>query len=89
MAEKVPLHPALTGSFGGRALGLALAGGEDYELLFTASRAVMDAVQKAAALPVSVIGEVTADNPGEVTLLDAAGKPVTPPATGWEHFRQA
>ncbi len=89
MNEKIPLHPALAGNFGGRALELALAGGEDYELLFTASRAVMDTVQKAAALPLSVIGEVTADNPGEVTLLDAAGNPVTPPATGWEHFRQA
>jgi len=35
--------------FGARALEIAMTGGEDYELLFTANSAVMKKVQKAAS----------------------------------------
>ena len=36
-AERIPVAPAVKAHFGERALGLAAAGGEDNELLFTAS----------------------------------------------------
>lgn len=83
-AGLVPVHPAVTANFGDKSLELALSGGEDYELLFTANAAVIDRVTAAASCPVTVIGEVTA---GEgVTLVDSDGKPVKSKKTGWQHF---
>jgi len=86
--ERVSVSPALKVGFGSRALGLALSGGEDYELLFTASQDVMANVQKAAACPITVIGDITAENAGQVGLVDASGKPVHVSMAGWEHFKK-
>ena len=57
--DLVPVSPAVKDCFGERALELALTGGEDYELLFTASPLVMNKVKKAMQCPVTVIGEIT------------------------------
>ncbi len=84
--ERVPVQPAVKASFGDRALELALSGGDDYELLFTASAEVIDKVKGAASCPITVIGEVTADKAGEITLVDAKGNPLDIPRAGWEHF---
>jgi len=85
--EKVPVEPAVRANFGERALKLALAGGEDYELLFTASAEVVDRVRESTTTcPVTVIGELTADKIGEISLVDDRGNPVSPPRGGWEHF---
>jgi thiamine-monophosphate kinase len=81
----VPVPPAVKANFGDRALELALSGGDDYELLFTASAGVIDRVKKAASCPITVIGEVTG-KAGEITLVDGKGNPVDLPKTGWEHF---
>jgi len=83
----VPLHPALKASFGDNALDMALGGGEDYELLFTASKDIMEKVKTAVSCPVTVIGEITG-NTGELSLVDKDGKPYTPAGAGWQHFRQ-
>ena len=83
--ERVPVPPAVKASFGDRALELALSGGDDYELLFTASTGVIDRVKKAASCPITVIGEVTG-KAGEITLVDGKGNQVDLPRTGWEHF---
>ncbi|MDP2730917.1 MAG: thiamine-phosphate kinase [Dehalococcoidales bacterium] len=83
--NRVPVQPAVKDNFGDRALELALSGGEDYELLFTASSEVIDRVRKAVSCPVTVIGEVTG-KAGEITLVDGKGNPVDLPETGWEHF---
>lgn len=84
--ERVPVHPAARASLGDRSLELALSGGEDYELLFTATSEVISRVKKAAACPITVIGEITAANIGEVKLVDSRGNPVSPAKRGWEHF---
>lgn len=64
-----------------------LAGGDDYELCFTAPPAVADAIAALAArlqLPLSPIGEIVA---GEgVRVLDADGAEVELARGGWEHF---
>ncbi len=84
--DRVPIQPAVRANFSDRALKLALSGGEDYELLFTASAEVIDKVKAAASCPITVIGETTADKAGEITLVDGKGSPVNLPKTGWEHF---
>ena len=84
--ERVPTHSAAKAGFGDRALEMALSGGEDYELLFTGSTEVISRLKTTASCPITVIGEITADNIGRVTLIDCQGKPVKPGKTGWEHF---
>jgi thiamine-monophosphate kinase len=82
--ERVPVEPAVKTAFGERALELALSGGEDYELLFTASAEIVDKVKKAASCPVTAIGEITAGK--GVTLVDKEGNPFALKKAGWEHF---
>jgi thiamine-monophosphate kinase len=83
---RVPISSAVRANFGDKALELSLSGGEDYELLFTASAEVIDKVKEAASGSITVIGEIIADRIGEVALLDANGKPFHLGKTGWEHF---
>ena len=82
----MPVQPEVRDNFGDRAIELALSGGEDYELLFTASAEVIDRVKEAASCPVTVIGEVMADKAGEIVLVDQKGNLVDLSKAGWEHF---
>jgi thiamine-monophosphate kinase len=82
--EKVPVEPVLKEKLGSRALELALAGGEDYELLFTAPNEMMKKVN-AAGCPVHIIGEITGE-PGKIALVDKDGKLLELSRTGWDHF---
>ena len=86
--DLVPVSPAVTACFGGRAREMALTGGEDYELLFTASPPVMDKVIKAMPCPVTVIGEISAEKPGKVKLVDNQGKAFSLKKIGWDHFNK-
>jgi thiamine-monophosphate kinase len=84
--DLVPVAPAVKACFGQRALELALTGGEDYELLFTASLQVMNRVIKAIQRPVTVIGEIMEEKAGRVTLVDSRVKKFNTKKTGWDHF---
>ncbi len=84
--DRVPIQPEVRANCGDSALELALSGGEDYELLFTASTEVIAKVKKAAPCPVTIIGEIVAAKTGEITLLDKKGEPFSLAKTGWEHF---
>ena len=86
-SKDIAIHPALGQTFSGDALHLALAGGEEYELLFTASNHVAQRVKK--RLPsVSIIGEVTGGEAGEVTVYDDNGSPIVDIDSGWDHLRR-
>ena len=64
-----------------------LAGGDDYELCFTAApSAAAEIVRQAAALGVAVcrIGRIEAGN--GVQVHDAAGRPMNTGRTGYDHF---
>lgn len=66
----------------------ALAGGDDYELLFTAPAARRPAVEQAAAgsrVSVSRIGSVTAA--GGLSVVDATGARMDTRCDGFDHFR--
>ena len=75
-AEAVPVARGAT-------LEQALHGGEDYELLFTSSKAVPEEI---AGVKVTLIGEVVTGK--KMELADAAGKKKKLEAKGWEHFRR-
>ena len=65
-----------------------LAGGDDYELLFTAPQAARRAVEEAAeqaATPVTRIGRIDAE-PG-LRLIDALGRVLDNAYAGFDHFR--
>jgi thiamine-monophosphate kinase len=86
--DVVPVDPAVRAGFGKRALELALSGGEDYELLFTARAEVIDKVSKIAECPITVIGDMVADKDNRVALFDRQGNPFELSEGGWEHFKQ-
>jgi thiamine-monophosphate kinase len=83
-AERVPVEPMVKANFGEGALEMALSGGEDYELLFTAKAEVIDKVKQAASCPITVIGEIVAGK--GVTVVDRQGKLIKLGKAGWEHF---
>jgi thiamine-monophosphate kinase len=85
----LPIRPEVRAAFGHKSVEMALAGGEDYQLLFTAGPEITDRVMRASAYPVSVIGKITRENPGEITVLNEKGQPLEKGATGWDHFRSA
>ena len=66
-----------------------LAGGDDYELAFTASpasRAKLAAVAAELGLALTRIGTVSAGGPGLVSVYDAAGKIMQFAHKGFDHF---
>src|SRR4030042_198203 len=71
--DSVPIHPVLQSNFKSDCQQLALSGGEDYELLFTASSQVINQVKQAISCPITVIGEIIEGTPGTVRLSDAHG----------------
>jgi thiamine-monophosphate kinase len=80
-AATIPIHRAAAGD-----PGLALSGGEDYELAFTARESSCEAIEKIAAqcrVPVSLIGVV---QKGSAQVTDLAGKPF-PAKGGFDHLR--
>jgi thiamine-monophosphate kinase len=85
--DMVPIHPILQSNFKSDCQQLALSGGEDYELLFAASSHIIKQVEQDISCPVTVIGEITEGSPGQVMLIDAAGKSIPWQQGGWEHFK--
>lgn len=66
-----------------------LAGGDDYELLFTAPARCNDDVAALAEkleLPLTRIGEIAAGTHGELVLCDDGGTIITPATRGYDHF---
>ncbi len=86
----IPIDPAVGALLKGRAaLGIAIAGGEDYELLFTASRdheALIARLARRLRLPVARIGEVLPRRAG-IRLLTRDGRYRSMRRGGFEHFR--
>ncbi len=72
-----------------RPMDLALGGGEDYELLFTAPRDVLaDTLSHRENMDLTIypIGEVT-PYPNRISLLTKDQKPYIPSRLGYDHFK--
>lgn len=91
-SELLPIHPLLEGLYDkNRRREYILAGGDDYELLFTASpnqRSALDAIAQEQSIPLTRIGmvkELESDKP-RVELLNEKGEPVQLDSIGYRHF---
>ena len=84
-ATSVPVDPAIKLAFPDDWLELALGGGEDYELLFTARPEAVERLAMEVDVPVTILGKTVA---GEgVTVFDGSGAPLSLELTGWDHFK--
>ena len=89
-AEALPTHRFVQETFPDDSLELALFGGEEYELAFTAPPEVMVKAEEALArlgTPTTVVGEVTAEPEGEVSLTWSDGRSSRLTKGGFDHFR--
>lgn len=92
-AAAIPLHPmaqlAEAAGWVGSALDLALHGGEDYEILFTAPEKVR-MPRKIGGVLVRAIGRMVpgGSDARMVRIRWKDGKDVELPPGGWEHFRR-
>lgn len=88
----LPKGPSYDADLRRLALECQLAGGDDYELCFTAPFDQHLAIGRIAAqleLPLWCIGDIVDGNPGEVTVFDPDDKPVEFARKGYDHFGQA
>ena len=88
---RVPLSPAFVRTAGPADLQCALAGGEDYELLFTAdpdARKSVARIARRTGVPITRIGECVPRKHG-VTLVDEHGDSAPLEAGGYDHFRRS
>jgi thiamine-monophosphate kinase len=86
-AAEIPIHPEATTALQQTALGMALNGGEDYELVFTAPADVIATLEGKLESGFRVIGTITDGEPGLVSVVDRDGNPLEVDAHGWDHLR--
>lgn len=83
----VPVAAALGGLVEAQRMQLALSGGDDYELLFTAApenRVAIEALAGRLELPLTRIGRIDAGN--SLRVVDARGRPIPWQGHGFDHF---
>ena len=85
--SSLPIHPLLKKYFGAESIKMVLSGGEDYELLFTATPELMDKVKGNLGCLTTVIGEIIAGSPGVVSVRSTTGKTIRPDHKGWDHYK--
>jgi thiamine-monophosphate kinase len=86
--DLVPVHPSLKSCFlEEKYMQFILAGGEDYELMFTAPGNIIEDVKKRISSPVTIIGEIVAGTPGQVEMVNSIGKIYTFELKGWDHLK--
>ncbi len=91
-ADQVPLSAAAREAIAGDSLNLtlALSGGDDYELMFSAPPslgAAIKALSEELGLPLTLVGKIDNDtNAGQVTVTDANGREILLTESGYRHF---
>ena len=86
-ADRIPVDDDVKQTFPDDWLALALNGGEDYELVFTAPIETIAKAQDALDTPITIIGEVV-DGKG-VEVIDPSGSTIDIGQGGWDHFLQS
>jgi thiamine-monophosphate kinase len=85
--KELPVLPALRNAFPENYYEMALAGGEDYQLLFTAPEPIINKVIENCDYPVSVIGEITEQSEERIQLFDESGRIIKTDKLGWDHLK--
>jgi thiamine-monophosphate kinase len=89
-SSRVPLSAAVRAALATERVTTALAGGDDYEILFTAPPAVLNeltVLSQALDVPITAIGRMEAPSiVAQVTVLDESGQPLAFDRGGWTHF---
>lgn len=85
--KDVPISSELRAAFPDDAMQLACTGGEDYELVMTGDRDLLDALRPLLVDTLTVVGEIVDDPERHVRLLNDAGKEITFDHSGWDAFR--
>jgi len=86
----LPLSPAFNRVAGPKDLACALAGGEDYELLFTAGtdhRKGIERIARRTGVPITHIGRCVRKQQG-LTLVNDQGECVPLTELGYDHFKR-
>jgi len=84
--EQVPVRPVVIKNFPNYR-ELALSGGEDYELLFTADEVTINRAKQTLNCPVTVIGDIIEEKSStRVNVVDSTGNIIHYKKGGWEHF---
>ena len=86
-SDLIPIHPTLQRYFKNDCLTLALTGGEDYELLFTANDKNMEYIKKSISCPVTIIGEIIREEPEHVIITGTNKQIPSWQQGGWNHFK--
>ena len=85
--DALPAGPVLAQQAPALRRRFTAAGGDDYELCFTAPRAARDAVLAAGMQADTLVTRVgTIDAAPGLRLVDTNGAPLTLGVTGWDHF---
>ena len=87
--EKVPLSHAVSRQLdaqGPKLLSQIIAGGEDYELLFTVSPGILGAVANMADKVGVAITEIGTITKGDKVNINQNGSPMRLGSSGWTHF---
>jgi thiamine-monophosphate kinase len=94
-AARVPLSAAAAAATGDDAslLALALTGGDDYELVFTAAPSRETEIARLSDeldLPLTAVGEIVSrpsGRNGARVIVERGGTPFALTVTGWQHLR--
>ena len=82
-ADRIPAGEGLRRAFPDDWIDLALTGGEDYELVFTAPSETLARARETIDTPVTEVGRIVDGEGVEVVGAPGAGAP----NGGWDHFR--
>jgi thiamine-monophosphate kinase len=93
-ANSIPLSHAARTAIGSDAqcLATALTGGDDYEILFTASPAALTRIRefsrsfRTSITPIGRMTPLSGDGQPQVAVLDDAGRALSFASEGWTHF---
>ncbi len=85
-ASAIPIHPEVRRMFPEQFMDFGLGGGEDYELVFTGSRRIVDGLIKVLPSGGTIVGEIVQGQPGSVVVQDDSGCVINVDSTGWDHL---
>jgi len=84
----LPVDDFLQKSYPTQWLDFAVNGGEDYELIVTASQKTIEKVIDEVNLPVTIIGEIL-EGSGSLKIIDRHGENMSFAQKGWDHYSES